>query len=95
MKIIIPTISISAKYGIITSNYVQINDISGLYTSFYITRNGYTSTQIDLSGVRYQYTDTSQNGLISGHNYTYSLTPSFQNKVGSTFVLPNTANVPL
>lgn len=95
MKIIIPTISISAKYGIITSNYVQIIDISGLYTSFSITRNGYTSTQIDLSGVRYQYTDTSQNGLISGHNYTYSLTPSFQNKVGSAFVLPNTAIVPL
>ena len=95
-KIVLPTINIYAKIGTITPTYIQIIDISGLYTSFSVQRIGSDMSfkNIDMSGVYYQYTDTSQNGLISGNNYTYSLIPSFQSKVGSTFVLPNTVFFP-
>jgi len=95
IKILIPTISITAKFGTITSNLVQIKDISGIFTSFSIQRNGYTNYNIDMSAENSQFIDSSQNGLISGHNYTYSLTPSFLDKLGTTFVLPNSVNVPL
>jgi hypothetical protein len=107
IKIVIPTIYITAKLGTITPNYVQIVDISGLYTSFSITRTDMSVRVFDLSGVYNQYTDT--NNLVSGINYKYSLIPSYktypeyivggvlptyQNMIGSTFILPNMAYVP-
>jgi hypothetical protein len=107
IKIAIPTIYITAKLGTITPNYVQIVDISGLYTSFSIIRTDANVKVIDLSGVYSQYTDTSN--LIPGNNYKYSLLPSFktypeyivggilptyQNTNGSAFVLPNMVYVP-